>query len=180
MHVDVEVGLFRLDDTDALLAEYVYEFLVDKFNAFEHCTNIFCLLHILEGTFHVVDDGQYADDGFLATIEDEVCLLLDGAFTVVVELCYLAEQLVFEADNIGICCFELFLDGWLLFFFWRVLFRLRCFQNGFLQFFFCLFFFHLIEIYPAFVLQETCQSTFCQLAVPYILSFCSLMASLEM
>ena len=89
MNINIEVGFFGLYNADTLFCKYVHEFLIDKLNSFKHGINIVGTLHVLESTFQVVDDRQYGDDGFLAAIEYEVGLLLDGAFAIVIELSYL-------------------------------------------------------------------------------------------
>ena len=152
--VNIEIGFFGVDDADSLLTQYVHEFLVDKLHSLKYCINIVGILHVLQGTLEIVDDRQYGDDGFLAAIEDEIGLLLDGALAIVVELGNLAEELVLEACYLGICSFELLLDGKLFFLFLSALFRtLFCIGSSilrlsvlrsFFQFFVFQFFFHCV------------------------------------
>ena len=126
VHIDIEVCLCCFYYADTLFAKYVHEFLVYELYSFGNGANVFGAFHVFQCSFHVVNDWQYGYDGFLATIEDEFCFLFDGALAVIVEFCYLAEQLVFEAGYFGVGSLELFFCGQLLFFFLRLLVGFRC------------------------------------------------------
>ena len=55
---------------------------------------------ISQSTFEIVKHGQDGSDGLLAAIENQLSLLLDGTFAVVLELGTSTQVLVFELFNL--------------------------------------------------------------------------------
>ena len=86
VEVSVEVGIGRFNLLDAKSFQCFHELLVDEFHALAEYGRIVSLLTVLDGTFHVVDDGQNGADGLLAAVQDELGLLFQRALAVVVEL----------------------------------------------------------------------------------------------
>ena len=91
---------------NAVLSQYRHEFVVDKFNAFFYGGYVGGCFHVFEGAFKVIHDGENTADTLFTTVQDKFCLLLHGAFAVIVKLGRQAQVFVLLLFNLFIGLFQ--------------------------------------------------------------------------
>lgn len=100
VEIDVEVLVLGVDGAHAKALEDLLQFLHDELEALAHGRGILALVG--QGALEVVKHGQQGRNRLLATIEDQLGLLLHGALLVVVKLGEETDVLVLPLHGLGL------------------------------------------------------------------------------